>query len=66
VPAVLVGLARAGAEGVPVVVGGIIPGADAEVLLAQGVAAVFTPKDFSLTAIMARVVAVIRAAHGLS
>ncbi|MDQ3166771.1 MAG: protein meaA [Actinomycetota bacterium] len=66
VPAVLVGLARAGAEDVPVVVGGIIPGADAEVLLAQGVAAVFTPKDFSLTAIMARVVAVIRAAHGLS
>ena len=66
VPAVLVGLARAGAEDVPVVVGGIIPGADAEVLLAQGVAAVFTPKDFSLTAIMARVVDVIRAAHGLS
>jgi len=66
VPAVLVGLARAGAEDVPVVVGGIIPGADAEVLLAQGVAAVFTPKDFSLTVIMARVVDVIRAAHGLS
>ncbi len=38
---------------VPVVVGGIIPTEDAERLRAAGVAAIYTPKDFDLTAIMA-------------
>ena len=38
------------------VVGGIIPEADADALMAQGVAAVFTPKDYGLTEIMGRVV----------
>ncbi len=43
------------AEGVsaPVVVGGIIPPADHQALRDAGVAAVYTPKDFELTAIMA-------------
>jgi (2R)-ethylmalonyl-CoA mutase len=50
---------------VPVVVGGIIPDADARWLRDQGVAAVFTPKDFEITGIIARLVDVIRAAHGL-
>jgi (2R)-ethylmalonyl-CoA mutase len=50
---------------VPVVVGGIIPDADAEVLRAAGVAAVFTPKDYDATAIMARVLDEVRAARGL-
>ncbi len=36
----------------PIVVGGIIPEADATALLAGGVARVFTPKDFDLTRIM--------------
>ncbi|HEY5875124.1 MAG TPA: methylmalonyl-CoA mutase family protein, partial [Ilumatobacteraceae bacterium] len=41
-------------EGVdaPVVVGGIIPEDDRPVLMAQGVAAVYTPKDFELGRIM--------------
>jgi len=63
VPAVLTALREAGAEDVPVVVGGIVPPADARALLAQGVAAVFTPKDFGLTEIIDRIVDVIRAAN---
>ncbi len=41
---------------VPVVVGGIIPAEDAEALKAAGVAAVYTPKDFDLTAIIADII----------
>jgi (2R)-ethylmalonyl-CoA mutase len=66
VPAVLAGLKAAGAGDVPVIVGGIIPDADAARLREQGVAAVFTPKDFDLTEVMDRVVDVVRAAHGLT
>jgi (2R)-ethylmalonyl-CoA mutase len=47
------------------VVGGIIPPADAGRLRAQGVAAVFTPADFGITAIVGRIVDVIRRARGL-
>jgi (2R)-ethylmalonyl-CoA mutase len=50
---------------VPVVVGGIIPPADAVVLRAAGTAEVFTPRDFDLTEILGRVVQLVRAAHGL-
>jgi (2R)-ethylmalonyl-CoA mutase len=60
VPEVLAGLRAAGMDDVPVVVGGIIPDADATSLLDAGVAAVFTPKDYDLTEVMARVLAVIR------
>ncbi len=63
VPAVLEGLRQAGAGEVPVVVGGIIPDSDAARLLEQGVAAIFTPKDFDMTAVMGRIVDVVRAAH---
>jgi ethylmalonyl-CoA mutase len=65
VPEVLAGLRRAGLTDVPVVVGGIIPEADAAALREQGVAEVFTPKDYDATAVMARVVAAIRSANGL-
>ncbi len=65
VPDVLRRLRLAGAEDIPVVVGGIIPPADAASLRAQGVAAVFTPADFGITAIIGRVVDVIRLAHKL-
>ncbi len=65
VPAVLRGLRDAGATDVPVVVGGIIPESDAVALRAQGVAAVYTPKDFELTQIVRSIVDVVRAAHGL-
>jgi (2R)-ethylmalonyl-CoA mutase len=37
----------------PVVVGGIIPDADQRKLLDDGVAKVFTPKDYKLAEIMA-------------
>ncbi|MDZ7676601.1 MAG: protein meaA [Acidimicrobiales bacterium] len=40
---------------VPVIAGGIIPENDREPLLAAGVAAVYTPKDFDLTKIMGEV-----------
>jgi len=63
VPEILRGLRDAGAGDVPVVVGGIIPESDARALREQGVAAVFTPKDFGLNAIMARFVPLIRAAR---
>ena len=66
VPAVLDVLRAAGAVDVPVVVGGIIPPEDAELLASRGVAAVFTPKDFELTAIMERIVDVVRSARGLA
>ncbi|MBJ7450773.1 MAG: cobalamin-dependent protein, partial [Blastococcus sp.] len=65
VPAVLRGLKEAGLDDVPVVVGGIIPDSDARRLREQGVARVFTPKDFGLTEIMGSVVDVIREANGL-
>jgi (2R)-ethylmalonyl-CoA mutase len=59
---VLEGLAKAGIDDVPVVVGGIIPPADAELLLKAGVARVYTPKDFDLTQIMRDIVTVVDAA----
>jgi (2R)-ethylmalonyl-CoA mutase len=65
VPAVLDGMREQGLEDVPVVVGGIVPAADAARLKELGVAAVFTPKDFGLTEIMAGILAEIRAAHAL-
>ncbi len=43
-----------GLDDVPVVVGGIIPPEDAATLKGLGVAAVYTPKNFQLNAIMAR------------
>ncbi len=65
VPDVLDGLAAAGLEDLPVIVGGIIPSSDAKALMARGVAAVYTPKDFGLTEIMDGFVDVIRRANGL-
>jgi len=49
-------LRAGGGDDIPVVVGGIIPDEDAARLKALGVAAVYTPKDFQLTDIMADVV----------
>jgi (2R)-ethylmalonyl-CoA mutase len=42
------------------VVGGIVPDADARELGGAGVAAIYTPKDYDLTGMMADVVDVIR------
>jgi (2R)-ethylmalonyl-CoA mutase len=66
IPDVLQRLRDAGAGDVPVIVGGIIPDGDAKALREAGVAAVFTPKDYGLTEIMASIVEVIRAANSLA
>jgi len=66
VPAVVDGLRSAGMDDTVVVVGGIIPDADADYLREQGVAAVFTPKDYDATAIMGAVLDQVRAARGLA
>ncbi len=63
VPEVLDGLRAAGVE-IPVVVGGIIPEADAKALRERGVARVYTPKDFQLDRIMADLVALLQERHG--
>jgi (2R)-ethylmalonyl-CoA mutase len=52
-------LAALGDAGIPVVVGGIIPEADAAALRAAGVAAVYTPKDFDLTRILRDIVGIV-------
>jgi (2R)-ethylmalonyl-CoA mutase len=66
VPEVLRLLRESGAGDLPVVVGGIIPDADARWLVDQGVAAVFTPKDYGITEIIGRIVQVVRDAHDLA
>ena len=48
-----------GLDDVPVIVGGIIPPEDETVLRGAGVAAVYTPKDFQLNAIMADIVRIV-------
>jgi (2R)-ethylmalonyl-CoA mutase len=55
IPEVVRLLAAEGLE-VPVVVGGIIPAADAERLREAGVAGVYTPKDFDVNKIMGEIV----------
>ena len=50
-------LREAGLGYIPVIVGGIIPDADATTLRGLGVAAVYTPKDFELNRIMLDIVA---------
>ena len=66
VPVVVDGLRAAGMDDTVVVVGGIIPDADADYLRERGVAAVFTPKDYDATAIMGAVLDEIRSARGLT
>jgi (2R)-ethylmalonyl-CoA mutase len=63
VPAVVAGLAEAGAGDVPVVVGGIIPREDAATLRRQGVVGVFTPKDYDMTSMMNEIVDIVLRAH---
>ena len=41
-----------GCGDVPIVVGGIVPPGDVETLKAAGVARVYTPKDYEITAIV--------------
>ncbi len=48
-----------GLSNVPVIVGGIIPASDAKALKKAGVAAIYTPKDYDLTAIIADIVEIV-------
>ena len=63
VEAILALLDEAGLGTLPVVVGGIIPPADAERLRAAGCARVYTPKDHDLTAIIADIVELVDASQ---
>ena len=58
VPLVMETMQRMKAAGlnIPVIVGGIIPDADAKTLRGLGIARVYTPKDFDLTQIMRDVI----------
>ncbi len=56
---VMTRMKASGLDEVPVVVGGIIPTEDAEALKGMGVAAVYTPKDFQITDIMADIVRIV-------
>ena len=57
-----VGILRAKGLDIPVVVGGIIPEADALALKQMGVRRVYTPKDYKITEIMGDVVKVVEEA----
>jgi (2R)-ethylmalonyl-CoA mutase len=65
IPAVLKALGDVGIEDVPVVVGGIIPEADAAWLREAGVAAVYTPKDWDLNRMMRDIIELVAARHGI-
>jgi (2R)-ethylmalonyl-CoA mutase len=65
IPAVLDALRDAGVQDVPVVVGGIIPEADAEALREAGIAAVYTPKDWNLNGMMRDIVGLVADRHGV-
>ena len=64
VPQIVRGLREAGND-VPVVVGGIIPDADHQPLLDQGVARIYTPKDYDIAQIMRDMVVIIAGANGI-
>ena len=66
IPTVLKALRDAGIEDVPVVVGGIIPEADAAWLREAGVASVYTPKDWDLNRMMRDIIELVAARHGIA
>ncbi|MCW9046384.1 MAG: protein meaA [Alphaproteobacteria bacterium] len=53
-----------GVGDIPVVVGGIIPPEDGEALKAKGVAGVYTPRDYDITAIMGEVAEIVEKRAG--
>ncbi len=58
-------LEQLGLADLPVIIGGIIPEQDAAHLKRQGIAAVYTPKDVDMNAIMADMLNIIRQHNGL-
>jgi (2R)-ethylmalonyl-CoA mutase len=65
IPSVIAELRAAGAD-VPVVVGGIIPEADAAKLIDAGVERVYTPKDFEISRIMGDIVDLVAERNGVA
>jgi (2R)-ethylmalonyl-CoA mutase len=65
IPSVIDALHEAGVEDVPVVVGGIIPEADADALREAGIAAVYTPKDWNLNGMMRDIIELVAERHGI-
>jgi ethylmalonyl-CoA mutase len=65
IPSVIDALREAGVEDVPLVVGGIIPEADAEALREAGIAAVYTPKDWNLNGMMRDIIGLVAERHGI-
>src|SRR4051812_29595888 len=66
IPAVMEALREAGGGDIPVVAGGIIPDADVAAVRAAGVTAVYTPKDFGISRIMADIVALVAERDGIA
>ena len=62
----VVRLLRADGLEVPVVVGGIIPAADAQSLREAGVCRVYTPKDFDINRMMGEIVELVAERHGVA
>ena len=62
VPRVVELLREQGAD-IPVVVGGIIPAADAAAMREAGVAGVYTPKDFEINRIMGEIADLVAERH---
>jgi len=56
-------LKGAGLDKVPVIIGGIIPSEDEDILRSAGVAAVYTPKDFQVNDIMENIVEFVDQTH---
>ena len=65
IPSVMDALREAGVGDVPVVLGGIIPEADAEALREAGIAAVYTPKDWNLNGMMRDIIELVAERHGV-
>ena len=58
-------LEQLGLSQLPVIIGGIIPEDDAELLEQRGIAAIYTPKNVDMNAIMADMLNIIRRRNGL-
>ena len=57
---VMARMRNAGLAHIPVVVGGIIPPDDENVLRNMGVTAIYTPKDYAMDAIMKDIARIVR------
>ncbi len=66
IPAVLGALREAGVPEIPVIVGGIIPEADAAWLREAGIAAVYTPKDWDLNQMMRDIISLVADRNGIA